>query len=252
MDNPLIRKLQRFIDLSDTDRAKLEALCAKSRTIEAGSDIIEEDAKPEVVYLIVEGSACRYKVSQDGRRQIVAFLVPGDLCDLHIFILKAMDHAIGALTPVEVVEISGRAMLELLENHPHIGRGLWWSTLVDEATLRQWIVNVATHTSDQRAAHLFCELFLRLETVGLASGNQCDIRLRQEDISDAVGLTRSHLNASLQRLQEEGAIELHRNSIKVLDFQRLKTIADFNANYLHLEQGPPVEGRIKRVQSAAE
>jgi CRP-like cAMP-binding protein len=237
MPNPLVRKLERFAELSDAEKAMLQGLCADSRIVQSGTEIIAEGAKPENVSLILEGYACRYKLSETGERQIVAFLVPGDLCDLHIFILKEMDHTIGAIGPVTLVDIPRDKLLAVFNEHVNVTRALWWSTLVDESTLREWIVNIGTRSSYERAAHLLCELCLRLETVGLASGNECEIKLRQEDISDAVGLTRAHVNTSLQTLQEQGVLRLGRGSIKVLDLARLKKAGRFSEVYLHLERG---------------
>src|SRR3712207_6762556 len=91
----LIRKLEQFTRLSSADKEALERAAALNiRQLRPREDLIHEGDKPRHINLILEGWASRYKVLEDGRRQITAFLVPGDLCDLRMFILREMDHSI--------------------------------------------------------------------------------------------------------------------------------------------------------------
>ncbi|MDN3575040.1 Crp/Fnr family transcriptional regulator, partial [Methylobacterium longum] len=90
--NPLILKLESLAPLSADDRAVLERISAKPHLVPAGTDLIGEGDKPDGVYLILDGIACRYKLRASGARQIMAYLVPGDYCDLDVAMLKAMDH----------------------------------------------------------------------------------------------------------------------------------------------------------------
>ncbi len=105
MQDALIRKLESFEDLTDADRAALRAFAPRVRQVGARTDLIQEGDVPGNVHLILDGFACRYKVLQDGQRQIMAFFVPGDFCDLNVFILDQMDHTIGTISPCHVVEI---------------------------------------------------------------------------------------------------------------------------------------------------
>jgi CRP-like cAMP-binding protein len=234
--NPLIMKLRRFADLDANEIRTLEAICPTPRVLARGDKIVQEGDRPDTVSLLLSGLACRYKVAEDGSRQIVGFMVPGDVCDLHVFILKQMDHGIEALSPVRVCEIARDNLLEIFGRDPNITRALWWSTLVDESTLREWVLNVTTRPALQRTAHLLSELCMRLETVGLSGEGKYELHLTQEDLSDAVGMTRSHVSLSLAKMQEDGLLKLHRGKIEVVDVERLKTLGEFNSAYLHLEK----------------
>ena len=104
-NNAFIRKLDRWEHLSDADRATLEAISRRVETVERYRQLIQEGDDPRGVFLLLEGWAIRYKVLPNGKRQIVAILLPGDLCDIHIFILDHMDHGIAMLTAGKVVRI---------------------------------------------------------------------------------------------------------------------------------------------------
>ena len=109
MHNLLTRKLETFAPLPEADRRLLDQTVQRARLIGERQDLIREGDDPSHVYLILEGFACRYKLLPDGRRQIMAYLVPGDFCDLHIFILRAIDHNIATLSPAAWWTSPGRA-----------------------------------------------------------------------------------------------------------------------------------------------
>lgn len=219
--------------MNDVDRARLEAVALPSRKVAAREDIIREGEVPENVNLVLEGIACRYKVLPNGRRAIVAFLLPGDFCDLHVAILDHMDHTIGALTPCTIAEIPRTTIEDLTANWPRIARALWWATLVDEGILREWLVNMGQRPSDRKLAHLFCELQARLALVGLATENEFPLPLTQEELGDTLGLSTVHVNRVLQQMREDGLIRLQGRTVSIPDLARLKEFGEFNPNYLH-------------------
>lgn len=229
----LIRKLEGLAPLGDKDRDVLAALPLQTRSLARGDTLIEEGDSPTHVHLMVEGWAYRHKAMPDGRRQILGYLVPGDLCDIHIFVLKRMDHNIGLLSAATVGLIPAKEMLKLLDENPRISRALTWSTLVDEATLREWLANIGRRDPYTRIAHLLCEMWLRMRAVGLASSDELDLPLTQAELGDTVGLTPVAVNRVLQQLRAEGLITLADKVLTVLDTPGLMAASDFDAEYLH-------------------
>ncbi len=240
LPNPLIEKLTHFVKLASDDEAMIRRVSAERvRNFGAREDIVREGDKPQYINLILSGWACRYKVLEDGRRQVIAFFLPGDLCDLNVFVLRQMDHSIGAITAVSVSEISRGGFDELMLAHPRVTQALWWEALVAMATQREWAVNLGQRDAAERMAHLFCELFVRLRTVGLTRGHSCDMPLTQAELGEATGLSAVHVNRTLQELRALGLVVLKDRTLTVPRFEALARIAMFNANYLHLER----EGR---------
>lgn len=243
--NPLIAKLSRFVPLAAEERDALHNLCRNVRRHSRGNDLIAEGDKPESVFLLLEGWAFRYKQLEDGSRQIMAYLVPGDLCDIRIFLFEEMDHSIGLLSDAKVVKIPSAEMLDLMDRFPRIERALMWATLVDESTLREWLLNVGQRNALQRISHLFCELCVRLTVVQLVDGSASfALPLTQAEIADTTGMTTVHVNRSLQRLRNDGLIKTANGKLTILDFDRLATLAGFNDTYLHTD-GPPVEQKLR-------
>lgn len=232
----LIRKLERFTKLSADEKRALQSAAEQNiRTVGVREDIIAQGDRPTVINLILEGFACRYKILEDGRRQIVALLVPGDMCDLRMFVLKAMDHSIGALSPVKLAQISERRILELTDSSARLTRALWWNSLLEEAIAREWTVNIGRRDALERLAHLLCEIFIRLRVVGLTNGNGCELPITQAELGDALGLSFVHVNRTLQELRGTGLITLKAKTLVLHDLPALQDVALFNPNYLHLD-----------------
>ncbi len=233
MGNILTRKLENWSSLSDSDRAALVAISSKSERVERHQHLIREGDDPNFVFLLIEGWAIRYKVLPSGKRQIVAFLLPGDLCDVHIFILDAMDHGIAMLSAGNVVRIPRDTMIAVIEDRPAISRALWWATLVDEAVLREWLVNIGGRSAFARTAHLLCELYVRMDNVALAKDSAIHLPLTQIDLAEALGLTAVHVNRMLKRLRAGNLISYKSQHFIVHDIEALKAVAGFDASYLH-------------------
>lgn len=237
ISNPLVKRLEEYSELSAAAREALASLSAKPATsLAPRRDLIKQGATPLHIYLISQGWACRYKSLPDGRRQIVDFLIPGDLCDLDIYILSRIDHSIGAITALQVIEIHRDELEGITGIHPQITQALLWQELVSKSCHREWIVNVGARSAMERLAHLLCEMFLRLESIGATDGDRCDFPLTQGDLADATGLTSVHVNRTLQRLRLKGLISLQGRKLVIPDMAALKEVGLFNPDYLHLER----------------
>lgn len=233
----VIRKIEQFVRLAPDERDALRGLVeANVREHPARSDIVREGDRPRTVNLVLDGFACRYKTLEDGRRQILNFLLPGDICDPRVFILKEMDHSIAALSPLRIAEPSGESVVELAERYPRMAQALWWSAMVEEAIAREWIVNVGQRTAAERMAHLLCELFVRLRAVGLTAEDSCDLPMTQIELADALGLSAVHTNRTLQELRSLRLIVWKGRRLTIPDLRSLQTLAMFNPNYLHLDR----------------
>ncbi|SFM32461.1 Crp/Fnr family transcriptional regulator [Methylobacterium pseudosasicola] len=234
MQDALIRKLESFEELTDADCKALRALVPRVRQVGARKDLIREGDVPSNVNLILSGYACRYKVLPNGERQIISIFVPGDFCDLNVFILDQMDHNISTISACQIVEIPRHSIEEIMAINSRVTRAMMWCALVDEAVLREWLVNIGNRPADQRIAHLFCELLLRLEAVGHVNNNSYQFPFTQTEIADTMGLSDVHVNRTLRELRRLELITLKGRLLTILDVDQLKAYCGFNPNYLHL------------------
>ncbi len=238
-DSSLARKLSLFAPLSDADRAVLAALTPTQEVFRPDTDIAVEGVMPRSVMLVQEGMAVRYRNLPDGRRQIMTFLIPGDLCDPHVFLLKAMDHSIGTITTVRASPVSRAALMETFATRPRISAALWWSSLQEETMLRERIVSLGRRDARGRIAYLLCELYWRHDAIGLADNERFHLPLTQTELGDALGLTPVHVNRVLREFREQRLIAIEHRILRMLDVDGLQEIAAFNKEYLHLGGASP-------------
>ena len=233
---PFIRRLDGFRKLSD-GAVRLIKSAVRERVSKAGAgeDIACEGDRCELVRVFLSGWACRYKVLEDGRRQIVNFVLPGDTCDAFIYLFSRMDHSIGALTFVTYAEFDRAAFEQLVSADRTIAEALYCETLANCAIQREWTLNVGRRDAIERVAHVICELFARLSLVGLADANSFAFPVTQMDLADATGLSTVHVNRTLQELRASGLITLRERHVIIHDLEGLSSMAMFTPYYLHLE-----------------
>lgn len=233
MANRFVEKLSRLVELTADDAVALEKATSHPRRYVARQDLIREGDETGPMFVVLEGWACRYKILPAGTRQIMAFLMPGDACDLHIKLLDQMDHGIQAITTVSVAMVSRDQMQALMRNHPNIATAMYTAQLVDEGIMRSWIVSMGRRSASERVAHLICELYLRARTIGLTADDEFALPLSQLVLADALGMTAVHINRVLKELRLAGAMALKRGSVTILNPIKLVQIAGFDENYLH-------------------
>jgi CRP-like cAMP-binding protein len=233
--SPLIRKLECGAPLSDLDRAAIARAVADRRQAGPREDLIRQGDRPHAMHGVLSGIACRYKTLPEGERQIVGLMVPGDFCDVHFHILGTVDHSIATIGACEIALVPRHAIDRLISEHPSVARAMWWASLVDEATLREWLLSMGQRSAIQRMAHLFCELRLRMKLVGLAEDDTFDFPLTQAELSDVLGLSSVHANRTLQELRGADLITLRNNRLQIHDPAALQELAEFDPAYLHLE-----------------
>jgi CRP-like cAMP-binding protein len=250
MMNPLAMKLEQFTKLDNEDRARLDGWAGhRQKTWAARTDIISEGDHVDHIHLVLSGLAARYKLLPNGERQIMAFLVPGDLCDLEVFILDEMDHGICATSDVKCALIHKDKVEEMLTESSNLTKALWWSTMTDSAVLRERIVDHGRRDARERLAHLLYEMLIRYRIVGLTQDDAFEFPVTQEELADASGMTPVHVNRTLKQLRDEGVVDFRGKIVKIIDPSRVRELAQFNANYLHLQRSA---GRVGEAAKRAE
>jgi CRP-like cAMP-binding protein len=233
--NPLIRKLESIFTLTDAERKALENLPMQVVAIKENQDIVREGDRPSRSCLVLSGFACTYKMTKNGKRQIVSFNLPGDIPDLQSLHLRALDNGISTISPCRVGFIPHEALRDICDRYPRIASAFWRETLIDASIFREWVLNVGQREAYNRMAHVLCELLTRLRAVGLTQDHSCNLPITQSEFADALGVTTVHVNRVLQQMRADGLIELKGDRLNIPDWEKLKQVGEFDPTYLHLE-----------------
>lgn len=229
-------KLRRRDSISPAEEAVIRGAISEIRKVRADQLFIEQGQELKVSTLLLKGWMGRSRDLRGGERQITELHVAGDFVDLHSFTLKRLEHDILAFTDCTVAIVPHDKLLEITQSSPHLTRVYWFLTNLDTAIQRERAVSLARRSALSRMAHLMCELFVRLEIVGLTQGFSYDFPLTQAEMGEYLGLTSVHVNRTLQELRRRGLIRLDQRRLTVLALPELRRLAEFDPAYLYLDR----------------
>lgn len=236
MTNPFFRKLlRRDRSLTEAEARALDEAVSHRIEVDPDVELVRQDEISHQSLLLEQGWACRYGALPDGRRQILALHVSGDFVDLQSFPLKRMDHTVATLSRCRIAVYPHENLRRLSETMPHLTRLLWMATLIDAAILRQWLLGAGQRSALERAAHLICELFTRLDVVGAAPDGVFNLPLTQAELGDALGVSQVHANRVVGELRSRGLVTWRDETVRILDWPGLQALAEFDPTYLMLE-----------------
>jgi CRP-like cAMP-binding protein len=207
----------------------LERAVGRFEQFDPGQIIVQAGSHPSESSFVVEGLACGYKSVARYKRQITAFHVPGDFVDLYGFILRRVDHTVAALTRCKIAFVSHETLHDIVESHPRLRRLLWLCTLEGSADC-EWVMSMGYLPASARMAHLLCELYVRLKTVGQTNGPSFRLPITQAKIAEALGLSYVHVNRVLQQLRAEEMIIWRQETVTITDWKRLCQFGHFDSS----------------------
>ncbi|RUR51363.1 Crp/Fnr family transcriptional regulator [Vreelandella populi] len=232
----MIRKLQSIFTLTSEEEQALLSLPIQTKDLEANQDIARVGDQPNHCCLIVEGFTCVHKISAEGKRQIIALHVPGDIPDLQSLHLQVLDINITSITRCKLGFIKHSDMHQLCEQYPRLTAAFWRETLVHASIFREWLLNIGRREAYARIAHLLCEILLRLKAVGLTEEKTFHMPMTQAEMADATGMTPVHVNRVYQALRADGLISTEKSQMTLPDWNKIQQAGEFDPLYLHIKK----------------
>jgi CRP-like cAMP-binding protein len=226
-----IRRLARFATFTPEELRTLEDVSAATRRCAVSEDLAKAGDPTDRVIVILEGFACRHKLLPDGRRQILAYLFPGDMGDPRQALQSRVDYSMCVLWPAEIATLT-LASIQRLERYANISTAMARYSLMQQAITREWLVNVGHRTALERLGHLLCETFVRLEAVGLTRDHAFELPLTQAELGDTLALSAVHVNRTLMELRRLKLVTFQNRQVVIHDFPALQLAAGFDPSYL--------------------
>ena len=253
--NSFVTRLRQSQSFGAADLAAIAALPVDIRNVDANGTIVPEGSRGDRIHVLLDGWAARFKILENGSRQIPALMLPGDMCDIDALHLDRNDCGTMAVTRCTVAVFQRDQLTALFDKHRGVRDAVYRMMSIDNAIATQWTVCLGRRSARERLAHLLCELHARLDAVGHASdgasGRGFMMPLTQEEIADVLGLTAVHVNRTLQGLRSDGLIQLRDHRLTIPDEAALRRVAGFDGGYLHLPNGPTGPARNGRMVAEA-
>ncbi|MEQ8556906.1 MAG: Crp/Fnr family transcriptional regulator [Henriciella sp.] len=230
------RRLGQYAQLGDDVWTVFDELERQDHVFEPDEDIIQAGDRASKVFILQSGWAIRYRLLEDGRRQIVNFMLPGDVFDLQALGDLKADHSVTTVTECHVAVIPAEPFINMLKSSGMLASAFWWSAVQEESILREQIVRIGRRSARERIGHLLLELHRRYTG---ATGQQVDrltMPLTRADIADALGLTPVHVSRTMSAMRRSGLISEEKGAITLEDRDRLARLSYFDMDYLHLKK----------------
>ena len=246
--------LQRFLDrltsrsvLSEEEHQAILNLPGKVEHVQANRDFVALGERVDHACLVAAGVVGRFGQNSEGKRQITALHIPGDMADLHSVVQPAPTSALQALSIATIVRVPHSALQNVAARYPAIAEAFWRDCMVDASILSQWVVNVGRKDARQRIAHLLCEMATRLHAAPSEGWVVFPFALTQTQLADATGLTSVHVNRVLRSLRGDDLVSVSSRAVRITSWKALVAAADFDAGYLQAKVQP--EERIRLAQA---
>ncbi len=223
-----LRDLDCFRKMSPTEVDFMSEFKSGEFNAQAGATLLVEGSNSPHLYTVLEGWGFRYKSLPDGRRQILNFILPGDLIGLQGSLLNEMAHSIETLSDMVLCVFERDGLYNLFKSSPSLGYDITWLAAREEQMLDEHLLSVGRRTALERAAYLISFLSQRARRVGHLSEDQPLIPFTQTHVSDTLGLSLVHTNKTLKKLQERKLIRWSGKSCHVLDEKKLMEIAGWD------------------------
>lgn len=206
-----------FKDKTDDEVRFIQAMKVDHRSLPAGADIIHPGQEDAELYTLFSGWAFRYKSLPDGRRQILNFLLPGDLVGLQASLLSASAHGIEALTEVELCVFPRKRVWDLFVRMPSLAYEVAWLGSREESLIDENLTSVGQRSAAERIAALLISLYRRANVLGLVSDNSFQFPLSQQQLADALGLSLVHTSKTWSRLRKAGLFSIAGGRLTLLN-----------------------------------
>lgn len=234
-----LKKLRRRTEISLEEERAIRLAVAETRRIPADEMLVRSGEELHSSTVLLDGWLARSKDLPGGERQMTELHVAGDFADLHGFTLKRLDHDVIALSDCVVGVVPHERLQDITERFPRLARAYWFSTNVHAAINRELALSLGQRSAISRMAHLFCELYMRLDAVGRARSDGYEFPLTQRELSECLGLTVVHANRTLQELRRRGLVTLENRQLRICDRRGLQGLAEFDSAYLYLDRVTP-------------
>lgn len=228
----LLKKVSGFYDVDDEVTSLFAEICDDLQEFQAGTVLVPQGGQYGDVFLVERGWILRSRVLENGARQIVNVVLPGDFAAMNALLFSTSDFELTCKTDIAAFRLSSARLGKALTRNAMLSAALFWVNAHEESLLAERIVSLGRRSARQRTAHVICELIARLEITGIVNVEQLLIPISQEDFSDILGISIVHTNKTLRALERDGILSFRNAVLMVHDRKRLEQEAGFDDGYI--------------------
>lgn len=214
-----------FRSLGDREGSLVDALTGRAMTLPPNRALVNQGEVGTGLFRIAGGWAYRCRTTESGCRQILDFLMPGEIVGLQAALLGVLEHSVRSLTPLRVNVLDGRLVGEAFRGEPEMALRLARHIAAEASRVDELLTVIGCCDAVERIAFLMISLYRRQAWHGKVDPLDCPFPLRRQHMADALGLTGAHINRTLNRLCQDGIASIENHRLSIRDFPRLAALA---------------------------
>ena len=235
--NCLAGRIAEFISLNDTECRSLTRLEKRERAVRRGAILVSENEPLHELFILRSGMMMSYVLLDDGGRQILRFLFPGDMLATAAMVYGRAPETIAALADSVVCPFDRAALAELIATQPRMSAAMMVLNQMERIALTDRLAGIGRTSAKTRVATLLLEIRDSRRRNDPAIGDTFVLGLTQEEIGDATGLTAVHVNRMMRQLEEERLIARDNGRVRFIDETRLRRCANYIDRYAGIDLG---------------
>ena len=220
-----LRELSIFDDMTESELEFMNGFKRDELSVKPGTPILVENARSPQLYTVLEGLAIRFKTLEDGRRQIINFVMPGDFLGLQATVAGKMSHSVEAVTNMKLCVFPRADFFKIYENHPSRAFDVTWMAATEEHCLGEALTSIGQRSAIERIAWGLLQIWMRAKQLNLLEDGALNFPFRQQDLADTLGLSLVHTNKTLAKLRERGFLSWTNQKLELHDIDALEKLA---------------------------
>jgi len=224
-----LRRKDTFLPFKQEELTFMKKFKTGEMVADPGTQLFVEGARAAQLYTVLSGMGIRYKTLENGRRQVIGFILPGDFIGLQASVMNEMCHSVEASTPMRLCVFNRSRVFELFQNQPERAYSLTHIAAVEEHFLGDALTTVGQRGALEKIAWSLHRFFNRARSLDLVRDDSCPLPFRQQDLADALGLSLVHTNKTLAKLKDKKIVRWSDGRLTLLDEDALSKLSDIDA-----------------------
>ncbi len=219
-----IRKSPMFQEMDAETLEYMQRFKVGEMVVEPGTPLLSEGSNAPQLYTALSGMGLRYKLLEDGRRQVISFVFPGDFLGLQAGVMREMNHSVESTTAMRLCVFDRSELFTMFRQMPERGFDMTWLSATQERFLGEAMTTIGQKSASERIAWALARVFRRLQAVGQGKGNSVPLPYRQQDLADALGLSLVHTNKTLARMRSQQLMSWSDGYLTIPEIEELERL----------------------------